>query len=108
MKDRRARSTTACQTLARGLIQPFSVAVSPDGRFVYVGSDYGRSGAIASFRRGASGELTPLAGASGCFAPVRGCRRAKGIKGVRAAGFFGQDWQVRTGEFAWMSRSATD
>ena len=26
---------------------------------------------------------------------------AKGIEGVRAAGFFGQDWQVATGEFVW-------
>jgi dienelactone hydrolase len=26
---------------------------------------------------------------------------AKGIKGVRAAGFFGQDWQVGTGDFVW-------
>ncbi len=26
---------------------------------------------------------------------------AKGLEGVRAAGFFGQDWQVNTGEFVW-------
>ncbi len=26
---------------------------------------------------------------------------AKGLKGLRAAGFFGQDWGVETGEFAW-------
>jgi len=26
---------------------------------------------------------------------------AKGINGVRGAGFFGQDWQVGTGEFVW-------
>lgn len=26
---------------------------------------------------------------------------AKGMDGVRAAGFFGQDWQVATGEFVW-------
>ncbi len=26
---------------------------------------------------------------------------AKGIDGVRAAGFFGPDWQVRTGDFVW-------
>ncbi len=26
---------------------------------------------------------------------------AKGINGVRGAGFFGQDWQLETGEFVW-------
>ncbi len=26
---------------------------------------------------------------------------AKGMEGVRAAGFFGQDWSVDSGEFAW-------
>jgi len=102
VKDERARSTTACPTLAKGLLQPFSVAVSPDGRFVYVGSDYGKLGAIATFRRGPGGELVQLPGASGCIVRIRGCKRAKGIKGVDsvtitpdgtrlyATGFFGQ------------------
>jgi hypothetical protein len=26
---------------------------------------------------------------------------AQGINGLRAAGFFGPDWQVATGDFAW-------
>ncbi|MCL5096665.1 MAG: prolyl oligopeptidase family serine peptidase [Candidatus Omnitrophica bacterium] len=30
----------------------------------------------------------------------------KGIGGIRAAGFFGQDWKVDTGEFAWDSDSS--
>jgi DNA-binding beta-propeller fold protein YncE len=48
---------------ARGLFLPISVTVSPDGRYVYVGS----VGGISAFRRTPTGGLEQLAGISGCL-----------------------------------------
>lgn len=48
---------------ARGLFLPMSVTVSPDGRYVYVGS----VGGISAFRRTPTGGLEQLAGSSGCL-----------------------------------------
>jgi DNA-binding beta-propeller fold protein YncE len=51
-----------CQS-ARGLNLPLSVAVSPEGRYVYVGS----VGGISAFRRTSIGGLEQLAGSVGCL-----------------------------------------
>ncbi|HEX5911263.1 MAG TPA: hypothetical protein VFY44_12285, partial [Thermoleophilaceae bacterium] len=101
IKDTIARSVTACETIGRGLLDAFNVSVSPDGKHVYVASDASRLGAIAIFRREATGELTQLPGTSGCLGNGRGCGRAEGIAGtdsvtlspngrrLYATGFFG-------------------
>ena len=52
---------------ARALLGPGSIAVSPDGRNVYVGSD----GGIAVFRRTPAGGLAQLPGPSGCLLAPR-------------------------------------
>jgi len=78
-----ARPTTGCPTVGRGLLDAYHVTVSPDGRFVYVGSQASRSGALAIFRREpADGRLIQLPGRNGCFGNGEGCRPARGIKGV--------------------------
>ncbi len=59
-----------------------AVAISPDGRNVYVASS--RSNAIAIFRRNAiTGRLTQRAGAAGCIAAngASGCALARGLDG---------------------------
>jgi DNA-binding beta-propeller fold protein YncE len=59
-----------------------AVAISPDGRNVYVASS--RSNAIAVFRRNArTGKLTQRSGAAGCIAAkgATGCGRARGLRG---------------------------
>jgi len=66
-------ATTGCRA-ARALNGPDAVAVSPDGRNVYVGSFVGN--AVAVFARDRStGALTQPAGAAGCVggAPADGC-----------------------------------
>ncbi len=66
-------ATPGCST-ARALSGPDVVAVSPDGRSVYVGSFTGN--AIAVFTRNSStGALTQPAGVAGCVvdAPTSGC-----------------------------------
>lgn len=64
---------------ARGLYLPLSVTVSPDGRYVYVGS----VGGISAFRRTPTGGLEQLAGSSGCLLADRdaaGCSpRPRGV-----------------------------
>ncbi len=57
------RGDSGCAT-ARGLLTPNSVAVSPDGRNVYVASSYDL--AVSAFSRSRSGALTQLAGTGGC------------------------------------------
>ena len=59
-----------------------AVAISPDGRDVYVASS--RSDAIAVFRRSArTGKLTQRSGAAGCIAAkgASGCGKARGLNG---------------------------
>jgi fibronectin-binding autotransporter adhesin len=66
-------ATPGCTT-GRALDGPDVVAVSPDGKSVYVGAFVGS--ALAVFSRNAStGALTRLAGTTGCFAnaPLAGC-----------------------------------
>lgn len=67
----------------RGLEAPEQVAVSPDGRNVYV-SAY-NSGAIAVFSRDpTTGALTQLAGTAGCVSVRRdqGCARGRALYGA--------------------------
>jgi len=66
----------------RALASASSVAVSPDGRNVYVASV--SSDAVAVFARGARGSLTQLAGADGCISDVaqEGCARARALGGA--------------------------
>lgn len=60
-------------TPATALIGPDVVAVSPDGRNVYVGAFFG-SAVVAFARDPSSGALTQLAGTAGCIAAVTaGC-----------------------------------
>lgn len=70
-------------TSGRVLLQPQSVAVSPDGRNVYVGSELG----LAIFARDVqTGILTQLPGKDGCYTHFPGiddtCRSAVGIASV--------------------------
>ena len=103
IRDTIAHNNRLCPTVGRGLLAAFHVAVSPDGRNVYVGSDASRRGAIASFRRDlATGELVQLPGRQGCLGNGRGCGPAKGVRGadsvtisangrrLYATGYFGQ------------------
>jgi len=60
----------SCQ-VGRGLAHAESVTVSPDGRFVYVGSYAGSTGpSLTAFSRNpTTGALTQLPGAAGCYTP---------------------------------------
>ncbi len=58
---------------ARALIGPDVIAVSPDGKNVYVGAFFGDA-AVAFSRSGSTGALTQLPGSSGCIAAaIAGC-----------------------------------
>ena len=58
---------------ARALIGPDVIAVSPDGKNVYVGAFFGDA-AVAFSRSRATGALTQLPGSSGCIAAaIAGC-----------------------------------
>jgi 6-phosphogluconolactonase (cycloisomerase 2 family) len=61
-----------------------AIAISPDGRFVYVGA--GTADALLVFSRdAATGRLTPLAGAAGCLRANRtNCTPVTGIDGPSA------------------------
>jgi 6-phosphogluconolactonase (cycloisomerase 2 family) len=61
-----------------------AIAISPDGRFAYVGA--GTADALVAFSRdAATGRLTPLAGAAGCLRANRAnCAPVTGIDGPTA------------------------
>jgi DNA-binding beta-propeller fold protein YncE len=68
---------------ARGLEQPTDLALSADGRNVYV-SSFG-SGSVAAFSRSSTGQLTQLAGGDACVAvsdedgTAHGCAAGRGL-----------------------------
>src|SRR4051812_14063908 len=66
--------------IARGVREPTSVAVSPDGERVYVAGRRFPS-AIAIFERAADGSLTQAAGPAGCVSHLGGfdCTPARGL-----------------------------
>ena len=66
--------------IARGVREPTSVAVSPDGARVYVAGRRFPS-AIAIFDRAADGSLTQAAGTAGCVSHLGGsdCATARGL-----------------------------
>jgi 6-phosphogluconolactonase (cycloisomerase 2 family) len=73
------RFTRRCRT-GRALETPSSVALSADGRHAFVTGE--NSWSIASYRRGANGALSQIAGPAGClssFANATGCRSARGL-----------------------------
>jgi DNA-binding beta-propeller fold protein YncE len=71
----------ACTT-ATALIGPDVVAVSPDGRNVYVGAFFG-SAVLAFSRDPSSGALTQLAGTAGCIAAATaGCATGVGVSSI--------------------------
>jgi len=59
----------------RALRQPVEVAVSPDGRNVYVAAMSARSGGVAVFDRAATGALTQQRGRRGCLSDAGRLRR---------------------------------
>jgi DNA-binding beta-propeller fold protein YncE len=69
-------------TIGRAMVDPDVVALSPDGKNVYVGSFAGN--AVVSFARNpASGALTQLAGTAGCIAlATSGCAVGVGLADV--------------------------
>ena len=73
--------STGC-SFGRALVAPEGVAVSPDGRNVYLASY--ESGAIDVLdRRAEGGAVRQKPGAQGCLAiKGRGCARARALKGV--------------------------
>ncbi len=79
-------ATPTCES-ARGFDQPVAVAISPDGKSVYVGSR--RAHAISVFDRAQDGTLTQKPGVEGCIAlaATNGCTATPGLRGVaRPAG----------------------
>lgn len=83
--DASADGTQAECTQARALSAPWSPALSPDGRYVYVAA--GGSKAVAAFARDrATGALTQLPGPLGCVAGMTGamCSPGRALDGVRA------------------------
>ncbi len=75
--------------IANGLIGPDVVAVSPDGRNVYVGAFFG-SAVVVFARDAGSGALTQLAGTAGCIAEATaGCATGialSSIEGLAVSG----------------------
>jgi DNA-binding beta-propeller fold protein YncE len=68
-------------SFGRALVAPEGLAVSPDGKNVYVASF--KTGAIDVLNRGSAGAVGQKAGAAGCLAAaVNGCAKARALKGV--------------------------
>jgi DNA-binding beta-propeller fold protein YncE len=69
-------------SFGRALIAPEGLALSPDGKNVYVAAF--KTGAIAVLNRGKSGSVAQKLGAAGCQAPrsLPGCTRARALRGV--------------------------
>jgi DNA-binding beta-propeller fold protein YncE len=69
-------------SFGRALKAPEGLALSPDGKNVYVASF--TTGAIDVLNRGKAGSVAQKPGAAGCLAPpsVSGCTRARALKGV--------------------------
>lgn len=86
---------SGCAKVARGIGVPGSIAISADGKTVYVGS-YGASDAVAAFARDTTpgptyGELTQIAGTAGCVSKdgldhpsgtPGACADGRGLNGV--------------------------
>jgi len=69
--DCTAASVTGCTT-ATGVTYPTAIAISPDGKNVYVvGVDTGDVGNIAEFTRSSNGSLTQLASPNSCIGETR-------------------------------------
>jgi len=73
------RQTTGC-THARALETPTGLALSPDGRNLYVTAL--NSGAVDTFRRNADGSLVQLAGTAACVSSLNTGGRCKLDRGV--------------------------
>jgi DNA-binding beta-propeller fold protein YncE len=69
-------------SFGRALAAPEGLALSPDGRNVYVAAF--RTGAIAVLNRGKAGSVAQKPGPAGCLAPrsLSGCTPARALKGV--------------------------
>lgn len=69
-------------SFGRAMVAPEGLALSPNGRNVYVAAF--ETGAIAVLNRGKAGAVAQKPGAAGCLAAasVHGCTRARALKGV--------------------------
>ena len=83
--DRAGGGLTKLQTLhGRALEGARGVAVSPDGKNVYV-TAAGPGGGVAVFARDGSGKLSQLSGSAGCVTESGSggkCTKARGVKGA--------------------------
>jgi alpha-tubulin suppressor-like RCC1 family protein/DNA-binding beta-propeller fold protein YncE len=73
-----ARTATPRCASARALIGPDAVAVSPDGKNVYVGAFRGDA-TVAFSRNSSTGALTQLPGTRGCISSAPGAGCARGV-----------------------------
>jgi DNA-binding beta-propeller fold protein YncE len=68
-------------SFGRAMVAPEGLAVSPDGKNVYVASF--KTGAIDVLNRGSAGAVAQKPGTAGCLASsVNGCAKARALKGV--------------------------
>lgn len=69
-------------SFGRALVAPEGLALSPDGKNVYVAAF--KTGAIAVLNRGKAGSVAQKPGAAGCLAArsLSGCTPARALKGV--------------------------
>jgi DNA-binding beta-propeller fold protein YncE len=66
----------------RSLAEPADIAISPDGKNVYV-AVYGYEGVVVFDRDTRTGALTQKRGKAGCISPIEGCGRARALEGAR-------------------------